>query len=179
MTPYISRVQVLTPKGYHFLVCHCSPTSVVPAEHPVVFQRTEVNFSAGTSGKPVNGETARPWSRALLDRVDGILDGCYIFFYCKVSVVRLLVTNSQFYLPQVHEATFPKFFELPAGVPDSRMMRDPIWSTWVKYHVDVNDSRVLDFARAVTEHGFNNSQVCAGLGIKYDSLGGAKGEYVA
>ncbi|XP_050686086.1 myogenesis-regulating glycosidase-like isoform X2 [Eriocheir sinensis] len=60
---------------------------------------------------------------------------------------------------QVHEATFTKFFELPAGVPDSRMMRDPIWSTWVKYHVDVNDSRVLDIARAVAEHGFNNSQV--------------------
>lgn len=40
------------------------------------------------------------------------------------------------------------------------MMRDPIWSTWVKYKTAVNDSRVLDFARAIAEHGFNNSQVC-------------------
>lgn len=91
------------------------------------------------------------------------------------SVIRLLIINSHLHSPQVHEATFPKFFELPAGVPDSRMMRDPIWSTWVKYNVDVNDSRVLDFARTVAEHGFNSSQVCAGQGgIKHNFLRGAK-----
>lgn len=60
----------------------------------------------------------------------------------------------------MHEATFPKFFSLPAGVPDSRMIRDPIWSTWAEYYTAVNDSRVLDLARTITEYGFNNSQVC-------------------
>lgn len=60
----------------------------------------------------------------------------------------------------MHEATFPKFFSLPTGLPDARMISDPIWSTWAEYHTAVNDSRVLDLARAVTEYGFNNSQVC-------------------
>lgn len=63
--------------------------------------------------------------------------------------------------PQVHEATFPKFFSLPDGPPDARMIRDPVWSTWAEYHAAVNDSRVLELARSVTEFGFNNSQVCA------------------
>lgn len=60
---------------------------------------------------------------------------------------------------KVHEATFPKFFSLPEGTPDPRMVQHPIWSTWAEYSTEVNDSRVLDFARGVSEHGFNNSQV--------------------
>lgn len=60
---------------------------------------------------------------------------------------------------QVHEATFPKFFSLPEGIPDARMFQHPIWSTWAEYHTHVNDSRVLEFARTVAEKGFNNSQV--------------------
>lgn len=68
-------------------------------------------------------------------------------------------TERRWVFPQVHEATFPKFFSLPGGTPDSRMMRDPIWSTWAKYYKDVNDTRVLHFARAISKHGFNNSQV--------------------
>ncbi|KAG0726908.1 Myogenesis-regulating glycosidase [Chionoecetes opilio] len=70
------------------------------------------------------------------------------YFLCSADDVR-----------KVHEATFPKFFSLPEATPDARMIRDPVWSTWAEYHKHVNDSRVLDFARAVSQHGFNNSQV--------------------
>uniref|UniRef100_A0A0P4W4L3 Glycoside hydrolase family 31 N-terminal domain-containing protein n=3 Tax=Scylla olivacea TaxID=85551 RepID=A0A0P4W4L3_SCYOL len=70
------------------------------------------------------------------------------YFLCSADDVR-----------KVHETTFPKFFSLPEGTPDSRMMQHPIWSTWAEYSAEVNDSRVLDFARGVSEHGFNNSQV--------------------
>ncbi|KAK4303288.1 hypothetical protein Pmani_024673 [Petrolisthes manimaculis] len=70
------------------------------------------------------------------------------YYLCSADDVRM-----------VHEATFPKFFSLPEGIPDARMIQDPIWSTWAEYHTHVNDSRVLEFARTVTEKGFNNSQV--------------------
>ncbi|XP_050718543.1 myogenesis-regulating glycosidase-like isoform X2 [Eriocheir sinensis] len=70
------------------------------------------------------------------------------YFLCTADDVR-----------QVHEATFPKFFSLPDGPPDARMIRDPVWSTWAEYHAAVNDSRVLELARSITEFGFNNSQV--------------------
>ncbi|XP_063842492.1 myogenesis-regulating glycosidase-like [Scylla paramamosain] len=60
---------------------------------------------------------------------------------------------------KVHEATFSKFFSLPEAAVDSRMIRDPIWSTWAEYHKAINGTKVLEFARAASEHGFNNSQV--------------------
>lgn len=60
---------------------------------------------------------------------------------------------------QVHELTFPKFFSLPMGVPDERMLRDPIWSTWAQFHTQVNESKVFDFAMEVKGRGFNNSQI--------------------
>ncbi|XP_068226650.1 LOW QUALITY PROTEIN: myogenesis-regulating glycosidase-like [Palaemon carinicauda] len=62
-------------------------------------------------------------------------------------------------IKEVHLASYPKFFSSPTGIPDLRMLQDPIWSTWAEYHTKVNDTRVLDFAMAVKENGFNNSQV--------------------
>ncbi|XP_045612250.2 myogenesis-regulating glycosidase [Procambarus clarkii] len=70
------------------------------------------------------------------------------YFLCSADDVR-----------KVHEASYPKFFSLPEGVPDTLMMQDPIWSTWAEYKTHVNDSRVLDLAQQIKNHGFNNSQV--------------------
>ena len=35
---------------------------------------------------------------------------------------------------------------LPQGIPDLRMMTDPIWSTWAQYKTNINESVVLQFA---------------------------------
>ncbi|XP_053655548.1 myogenesis-regulating glycosidase isoform X3 [Cherax quadricarinatus] len=70
------------------------------------------------------------------------------YFLCSAEDVR-----------KVHEASYPKFFSLPESVPDARMMEEPIWSTWAQYKTHVNVTRVMDFAREITNHGFNNSQV--------------------
>nr|XP_045612251.1 myogenesis-regulating glycosidase-like isoform X3 [Procambarus clarkii] len=70
------------------------------------------------------------------------------YFLCSADDVR-----------KVHEASYPKFFSLPEGVPDALMIQDPIWSTWAEDKTDVNDSRVLDLAQQIKEHGFNNSQL--------------------
>lgn len=47
----------------------------------------------------------------------------------------------------------------PSGIPDRRMIQHPIWSTWVKFKVDVNESAVLRFAEEIVSNGFNNSQI--------------------
>ena len=48
---------------------------------------------------------------------------------------------------------------LPTGIPDQRMMTDPIWSTWAQYKTNINDTVVIDFAGAIRAYGFNDSQV--------------------
>lgn len=47
----------------------------------------------------------------------------------------------------------------PTGIPDERMIQHPIWSTWVRDKYDVNDTDVRAFAKAIVDHGFNNSQL--------------------
>lgn len=47
----------------------------------------------------------------------------------------------------------------PKGTPDQRMVQHPIWSTWVRFKVNVNASAVLTFAKDVVKYEFNNSQI--------------------
>ncbi|KAL7641349.1 UNVERIFIED_CONTAM: hypothetical protein RMT77_008488 [Armadillidium vulgare] len=60
---------------------------------------------------------------------------------------------------QVYELSFPQFFSYPNGIPDEKMMTFPIWSTWAEYQTDINESKVLQFARSIKEKGFPNCQV--------------------
>ncbi|XP_066271641.1 myogenesis-regulating glycosidase-like [Branchiostoma lanceolatum] len=57
----------------------------------------------------------------------------------------------------VHKFVTKKFFSLPRGVPDERMFRSPVWSTWARYKVHVSQGKVLDYAREISSHGFSNS----------------------
>ncbi|XP_060065783.1 myogenesis-regulating glycosidase-like [Ylistrum balloti] len=50
-------------------------------------------------------------------------------------------------------------FDRPLGIPDFRMVREPIWSTWARYKTLINQSKVLDYAREIKEFGFKNSQL--------------------
>ena len=51
------------------------------------------------------------------------------------------------------------FYSLPTTTPDERMLRDPIWATWVEYNTDINQTNVLEFASNIIERGFPFSQV--------------------
>lgn len=48
---------------------------------------------------------------------------------------------------------------VPTGLPDNRMIRAPIWSTWVRFKISINDSVVTDFADEIVANGFGNSQL--------------------
>ncbi|CAG2107528.1 unnamed protein product, partial [Medioppia subpectinata] len=45
------------------------------------------------------------------------------------------------------------WIQKPTGIPDERM------STWAKYHADITQQKVLDFAQEIKSHGFSNSQI--------------------
>ncbi|XP_015519680.2 myogenesis-regulating glycosidase [Neodiprion lecontei] len=58
-----------------------------------------------------------------------------------------------------HEAAVEKFFTKPTDIPDEQMIALPIWSTWARYKVNVNDSIVREYAQEILDNGFNHSQV--------------------
>jgi len=47
----------------------------------------------------------------------------------------------------------------PSGIPDERMIKYPIWSTWALYKADINETTVRSFAADIKKHGFQNSQL--------------------
>lgn len=59
---------------------------------------------------------------------------------------------------QAHAQAIRTFLQKPVGIPDERMVRHPIWSTWARYKRDINESTVLEFADEILRNKFNNSQ---------------------
>jgi len=51
------------------------------------------------------------------------------------------------------------YFGKPIDIPDEKLFRYPIWSTWAQYKADVTQEKVLEFADEINEYGFANSQM--------------------
>ncbi|ELU07811.1 hypothetical protein CAPTEDRAFT_103368 [Capitella teleta] len=52
-----------------------------------------------------------------------------------------------------------KAFEKPKSIPNEKIFRYPVWSTWAQYKQDITQERVLEFAGAIRKHGFKDSQL--------------------
>ena len=59
----------------------------------------------------------------------------------------------------IHQAMVKKYFKKIAQGPDETMMRYPVWSTWVKYHSEVNQNDVEEFVNQIVSNNFSCSQV--------------------
>lgn len=59
----------------------------------------------------------------------------------------------------VHEMMYKKFFNKPQSVPDERMFKKPVWSTWARYKMNVNSDDVRELAREINQYEFSNSQI--------------------
>ena len=59
----------------------------------------------------------------------------------------------------MHLAATNSFLGKPSGIPDLRMMKEPIWSTWARYKADINQSTVMEFAKEIYEYGLPASQI--------------------
>ncbi|XP_071509210.1 myogenesis-regulating glycosidase-like [Diadema antillarum] len=71
----------------------------------------------------------------------------------------------------VHDYMTARYVSKPEGLPDVRMMRSPIWSTWARYKTTVNQSIVLNFADEILANGFNNSQIEIDDGYNWPNYG--------
>ncbi|KAM3958507.1 myogenesis-regulating glycosidase [Aphomia sociella] len=60
---------------------------------------------------------------------------------------------------KAHEYAVEKYLKKPSGLPDERMIKYPIWSTWARYKRDINHDVVLKFADEINDNGFPNSQL--------------------
>ncbi|XP_046335781.2 myogenesis-regulating glycosidase-like [Haliotis rufescens] len=59
----------------------------------------------------------------------------------------------------VHDYMSAKYIPRPEGVPDRRLFRSPIWSTWAMYKKDINQTQVLQLANDIVSNGFSHSQL--------------------
>lgn len=65
------------------------------------------------------------------------------FRVCKYSNPRI-----------AHENAVRDVFGMPISIPDPYMVKYPIWSTWARYKVDVNESNVRGYAQEIIKYGF-------------------------
>ncbi|KAE9536497.1 hypothetical protein AGLY_007286 [Aphis glycines] len=53
-----------------------------------------------------------------------------------------------------HKRAIKDILSMPSSIPDSYVIKYPIWSTWARYKVDVNTFSVRKFAKEIIDHGF-------------------------
>lgn len=59
----------------------------------------------------------------------------------------------------VHDYMATEYLARPSDIPDERLFRHPIWSTWAQYKTNITQDLVLEFAASISENGFSNSQL--------------------
>ncbi|XP_026728034.1 uncharacterized protein LOC113494086 [Trichoplusia ni] len=75
---------------------------------------------------------------------------------------RTILTYDMWFLENVKEAhkhAVANYLGKPSGTPDFRMVQHPVWSTWAQYSREINDTKLLDFAQQIRDHGFEDSQL--------------------
>ncbi len=59
----------------------------------------------------------------------------------------------------IHKYMSKQLWRKPVGIPDERILHEPIWSTWARYKVKVNQTLVLQYAKEIHDYGFPASQI--------------------
>lgn len=59
----------------------------------------------------------------------------------------------------VHDYMAAKYLPKPTDIPDERLFRHPIWSTWAQYRKNITQDLVLEFADEIVANGFANAQL--------------------
>lgn len=67
--------------------------------------------------------------------------------------------NARSYLNQLHLFVINNYFSRPSGIPDERMLKLPIWSTWSYYKQSIDEKVVIDYAQQIVDNGYPNSQI--------------------
>ena len=59
----------------------------------------------------------------------------------------------------IHQAMVKKYFKKITQGPDETMVRYPVWSTWVRYHSEVNQNDIEKFLDQIVANNFSCSQL--------------------
>ena len=63
------------------------------------------------------------------------------------------------YLNKLHLYVINNYFAKPNGLPDKRMLRSPIWSTWAVFKKKIDQRVVLEFAQEIIQNNYTHSQL--------------------
>ena len=58
-----------------------------------------------------------------------------------------------------HRSVSATMMDRPADIPDERMFRHPVWSTWAIYKRNISQAAVMAFAKEIRQHGFDAAQL--------------------
>ncbi|XP_011868142.1 PREDICTED: uncharacterized family 31 glucosidase KIAA1161 isoform X5 [Vollenhovia emeryi] len=58
-----------------------------------------------------------------------------------------------------HQHAVKNYLGKPQGYPNLLMIQHPIWSTWARYKINVNETVVETYADEIIAHKFNNSRI--------------------
>ncbi|XP_046346310.1 myogenesis-regulating glycosidase-like [Haliotis rufescens] len=67
---------------------------------------------------------------------------------CRASNIKLL-----------HDAMSRRYIDRPENIPDEKMFRFPVWSTWAQFNKNINETLLMEFAKAIKENDFSYSQI--------------------
>ncbi|KFP22942.1 putative family 31 glucosidase KIAA1161, partial [Egretta garzetta] len=59
----------------------------------------------------------------------------------------------------IHKYMVRRYFNKPSKIPAENAFRYPIWSTWALYKKDIDQDKVLHFARSIKKYHFNCSHI--------------------
>ena len=59
----------------------------------------------------------------------------------------------------IHTKMAAMFLPKPIGIPDVKLFKYPIWSTWAEFRKDINQSDVVKFAREILANKFPHAQL--------------------
>lgn len=59
----------------------------------------------------------------------------------------------------IHQFMTERYFQKPKDIPDEKLFRYPIWSTWAYYKQGINQTSVLEYANQIRMNNFSNSQL--------------------
>ncbi|XP_074022831.1 myogenesis-regulating glycosidase-like [Numenius arquata] len=59
----------------------------------------------------------------------------------------------------IHKYMVRRYFNKPSKIPTENAFRYPIWSTWALYKKDIDQDKVLHFARNIKKYRFNCSHI--------------------
>lgn len=82
----------------------------------------------------------------------------YIQSYDRLPILRYKICVAE-NVKDVHMKMSNSFLDRPTTIPNERLFKFPIWSTWAQFHKNINQEKVINFAVDILKHDFTHAQI--------------------